>query len=191
MEEVFRYLEEWFEDYLERLRKLCRQPSVAAQDLGMAETAQMVQELLEELGAETQMVETSGYPVVYGGLRGRGEKTLAFYNHYDVQPPEPLEEWDSGPFAAEVRDGKLFARGAVDNKGNLIARIAAVAAYLKVHGELPLTVKFIVEGEEEIGSPHLGEFAAAHPDLVQSDGCIWEFGDKDFQERPQIYLGLK
>ena len=191
MEEVFRYLEEWFEQHLERLRELCRQPSVAAQDLGMAETARMVKGLLEEIGAETQLIETGGYPVVYGELHGRGEKTLAFYNHYDVQPPEPLELWDSDPFAPEVREGKLFARGAADNKGNLIARIAAVEAYLKVHGELPLTVKFIVEGEEEIGSPHLGEFAEAYPDLVEADGCIWESGDKDFRERPQIYLGLK
>jgi len=191
MERIFNYLEEHFEGYLDKLRRLCRQPSVAAQGLGMAEAAQMVQELLEELGAETQMVETSGYPVVYGELHGHGEKTLAFYNHYDVQPPEPLEEWDSDPFAAEIREGKLFARGVADNKGNLIARIAAVEAYLKVHSELPLTVKFIVEGEEEIGSPHLGEFAERHPKLVRADGCIWEFGYKDFQERPQVYLGLK
>lgn len=191
MERIFDYLEEWFEDYLEELKRICRQPSVAAQNLGMAETAQMVKELLEGIGAETQLIETGGYPLVYGELRGRGERTLTFYNHYDVQPPEPLDEWDSGPFAAEVRQGKLFARGAADNKGNLVARVAAVEAYRKVHGELPLNVKFIVEGEEEIGSPHLGEFADRHPDLVESDGCIWEFGDKDFRERPQVYLGLK
>jgi acetylornithine deacetylase/succinyl-diaminopimelate desuccinylase-like protein len=191
MEKIFSYLEKHFEEHRDKLRELCRQPSVAAQDLGMAEAAQMVQELLEELGVETRLIETGGYPVVYGELPGQRSKTLTFYNHYDVQPPEPLEEWDSGPFAAEVHDGRLFARGAADNKGNLIARIATVAAYRAVHGKLPLTIKFIVEGEEEIGSPHLGEFAERHPELVRADGYIWEFGDKDFKERPQIYLGLK
>jgi len=191
MEKIFSYLEKHFEEYRDKLRELCRQPSVAAQGLGMAETARMVQELLAGIGAEVQLIETGGYPLVYGELPGQRSKTLTFYNHYDVQPPEPLEEWDSGPFAAEVRDGRLFARGAADNKGNLIARIATVAAYLKVHGELPLNVKFIVEGEEEIGSPHLGEFAERHPELVRADGYIWEFGDRDFKERPQVYLGLK
>ncbi|HIC95477.1 TPA: M20/M25/M40 family metallo-hydrolase, partial [Candidatus Bipolaricaulota bacterium] len=103
----------------------------------------------------------------------------------------PLEEWSSDPFSAEVREGRLFARGAADNKGNIIARLAAVEAYLKVYGELPLGVKFIIEGEEEIGSPHLGEFAEVHPGLVQADGYIWEFGYKDLKERPHLYLGLK
>ena len=117
IERIFRHLEEHFDEHLEKLRELCRQPSVAAQGLGMAEVAQMVKELLEGLGAETRLIETSGYPVVYGELAGRGEKTLAFYNHYDVQPPEPLEEWSSDPFSAEVREGRLFARGAADNKG--------------------------------------------------------------------------
>jgi acetylornithine deacetylase/succinyl-diaminopimelate desuccinylase-like protein len=157
----------------------------------MLETADMVRALLEELGAHVDVVPTEGYPVVFGELAGEGTTTLALYDHYDVQPPEPLELWHSDPFAAEVRDGRIWARGVADNKGNLVARACAVAAYRAVRGKLPLNVKFLVEGEEEIGSPHLGAFAEAHPDRVAADGCIWEAGYKDVRGRPTISLGLK
>jgi acetylornithine deacetylase/succinyl-diaminopimelate desuccinylase-like protein len=122
---------------------------------------------------------------------GEGERTLLFYNHYDVQPPEPLDEWHSDPFAAEVRDGALFARGVADNKGNIAARIAAVDAYLAARGKLPCKVKFIIEGEEEIGSPSLPAFADANRDLVQADACVWEAGYADLEGRREIYLGVK
>jgi acetylornithine deacetylase/succinyl-diaminopimelate desuccinylase-like protein len=115
-----------------------------------------------------------------------------FYNHYDVQPPEPLELWDSPPFAADIRDGHLYARGAADNKGNLVARLAAVEAWLAVRAEgLPLSVLFVVEGEEEIGSPNLGRFAEENQARLRADGCIWESGYKDTKGRPEILLGVK
>ncbi|MFQ6059330.1 MAG: M20/M25/M40 family metallo-hydrolase [Anaerolineae bacterium] len=190
------------EEYVERLQALCRQPSIAAQDVGMEETGQMVVAMLEGIGAQVQVIPTSGQPcgtgtipqgrpVVYGHLAGAGDKTLSFYNHYDVQPPEPLEAWESDPFAAEIRQGRLYARGASDNKGDLVARICALDAYQAVAGELPLNVKFIIEGEEEIGSPHLGEFAQAHSDLLAADGCIWEGSYRDPRGRLEIWLGVK
>jgi acetylornithine deacetylase/succinyl-diaminopimelate desuccinylase-like protein len=151
----------------------------------------MVRGLLSEIGAETQVLQTQGYPVVFGQIGGEASKTLSFYDHYDVQPPDPLELWKSDPFAAEIREGRIWARGVADNKGNLVARACAVEAYQKVRGTLPLRVKFVVEGEEEIGSPHLSAFAAAHSDLLAADGCIWEAGYKDTQGRPEIYLGVK
>ncbi len=114
-----------------------------------------------------------------------------FYNHYDVQPPEPLELWDSPPFAAEIRDGHLYARGVADNKGNLVARLAAVEAWLAVRGELPLNVVFVAEGEEEIGSPNLGPFAEENIPKLRPDGCIWEAGYKDTKDRLEITLGAK
>ena len=114
-----------------------------------------------------------------------------FYNHYDVQPPEPLDQWHSPPFAAEIRDGHFYARGVADNKGNLVARLAAVEAWRAVRGGLPLDVLFVVEGEEEIGSPHLGAFAARHRDRLQADGCIWESGYRDGRGRLEILLGVK
>ena len=177
-------------DYLDRLSRICQQPSIAAQGTGMAETASLVEQMLRDIGADVRQMPTAGYPVVYAEI-GEGERTLLFYNHYDVQPPEPLDEWHSDPFAAEVRDGALYARGVADNKGNIIARIAAVDAYLAARGKLPCRVKFIIEGEEEIGSPSLPAFAEANRDLVQADACVWEAGYADLEGRREIYLGVK
>ncbi|CAN0392210.1 unnamed protein product, partial [Phaeothamnion confervicola] len=169
-----------------------RQPSVAAQNVGMAETAELMRGHLERLGFSPELVDTrGGYPVVYGEKRGASDRTLSFYDHYDVQPAEPLDQWESDPWAAEIRDGRIWARGVSDNKGNIAARFAAIEAWEAVRGPLPLTVKFIIEGEEEIGSPHLSNFAEDHPDLCRADACIWEFGGRDIDGRPQIHLGLK
>jgi acetylornithine deacetylase/succinyl-diaminopimelate desuccinylase-like protein len=191
MQDVYDYIDRHAYEYMEQLRALCRQPSIAAQNEGMIETADMVTTLLGRISSDVRLLPTAGFPVVYGAIPGRSSKTLSFYDHYDVQPPEPLELWDSEPFAAEVRDGRIWARGVADNKGNLVARACAVEAYQQVRGELPLNVKFIVEGEEEIGSPNLSAFAEAHADLLAADGCIWEAGYKDTQGRPEIYLGVK
>jgi len=113
------------------------------------------------------------------------------YNHYDVQPPDPLDLWESDPFGAEIRNGKIFARGVSDNKGNLVARICAVEAMLRERGELPVTVRFIVEGEEEVSSASLPRFVREHRDLVAADACIWESGSRDLQENVQLFLGVK
>ena len=191
MQDIFDHVDQHTDEYVERLRTLCRQPSIAAQNVGMAETADMVMALLGKVSADVRLLATGGFPVVYGGVPGRSARTLSLYDHYDVQPPDPLELWDSDPFAADVRDGRIWARGVADNKGNLVARICAVEAFQKVRGELPLSVKFIVEGEEEIGSPNLPAFAEANADLLAADGCIWEAGYKDTQGRPEIYLGVK
>lgn len=191
MRDIFEFIDKNKETYITWLQELCQQPSVAAQNRGMMETATMVEKVLKELGADTLQVQTSGYPVVYGVFNKDKTKTLSFYNHYDVQPEDPLELWESPPFAAQIRDGRIYARGVADNKGNLMARLAAVHAYQQVRGELPLQIKFIVEGEEEIGSVHLEEFVHAHKDLLQADGCIWEFGYKNADGRPQVSLGVK
>jgi acetylornithine deacetylase/succinyl-diaminopimelate desuccinylase-like protein len=192
MDKVYQFIEENKEMYIQWLQELCRQPSVAAQNRGMKETAEMVEKYLRKFTtASVEQLETSGYPVVYGEIMSEKKKTLSFYNHYDVQPEDPIELWKSGPFDAEIRDGKMFARGVADNKGNLMARIAAVHAYQQVHGELPINVKFIFEGEEEIGSVHLEEFTERYPEKLQADGCIWEFGYKNPNGRLQVSLGVK
>ncbi|HEU5298277.1 MAG TPA: M20/M25/M40 family metallo-hydrolase, partial [bacterium] len=174
----------------ERVQWLCRQPSIAAQNVGISETAKMVAQLMEDVGVRPELYATDGAPVVYGTV-GDGKPTLLIYNHYDVQPPEPLELWESPPFAADVRDGKLYARGAADNKGNLVARLCAVEAWLRTRGRLPLSIKFVVEGEEEVSSAHLHQFVRQHRDLIQADGCMWEAGGKDIQENPGLYMGAK
>ena len=173
------------------LQRFCRQPSVAAQNWGMEQMAAIVVASLRELGAETTMVHTEGYPVVVGRLSGNSTRRLAIYDHYDVQPPDPLEAWSVPPFDAVLRDGRLSARGVADNKGNLVARLWAVRAWREVFGTLPCGVTFLFEGEEEIGSPHLGAFAAANQDLMKADACLWEAGYRDAQGALSLHAGLK
>ncbi|WP_282937527.1 M20/M25/M40 family metallo-hydrolase [Paenibacillus sp. RC67] len=191
MREIFDFIEQNRDEYIRWLQQICRQPSVAAQNRGMSETAGMVEALIGQIGGKSMQIETSGFPVVYGEFLNGKKKTLSFYNHYDVQPEDPVNLWDSPPFAAEIRDGRMFARGVADNKGNLIARLAAVHAYQSVRGTLPINVKLIIEGEEEIGSLHLREFVDQHRDLVQADGCIWEFGYKNADGSLQASFGVK
>lgn len=192
LSDVFQYIDDHKDEYIRLLQGMLRQPSIAAQSLGMQEMADKVSDDLRALGAEPRQVDTrGGFPVVYAELAGTADRTLSFYDHYDVQPADPLDEWESDPWAGEIRDGRIWARGVADNKGNIAARFAAIDAFRKVRGELPLNVKFIIEGEEEIGSPHLQNFIDDNPDLCQADACIWEFGGRDIDGQPQIHLGLK
>jgi acetylornithine deacetylase/succinyl-diaminopimelate desuccinylase-like protein len=178
--------------FIHELQDFCRQPSIAAQNVGMREMARKVLARLVLLGAQARIIEVEGgAPVVYGEI-GNGTRTLMIYNHYDVQPPDPLELWETGPWDATVRDGKLFARGTADDKGDLMARIHAVEAYLATIGPLPLKIKFVVEGEEEIGSVHLPEFVRQNRDLLHgTDGCLWESGSKNVNEQPVFCCGVK
>ncbi|MBI3913257.1 MAG: M20/M25/M40 family metallo-hydrolase [Chloroflexi bacterium] len=180
------------ERFIAELQDFCRQPSIAAQNVGMREMAKKVMERLERLGASARLIEVqNGAPVVYGEI-GSGARTLMIYNHYDVQPPEPLDEWTSPPWDAAIRGGKLFARGVADNKANLLCRIQAMEAYRVAIGELPVKIKFVLEGEEEIGSIHLPQFVAENRALLaDADGCLWEAGYKDINDRPVLACGLK
>jgi acetylornithine deacetylase/succinyl-diaminopimelate desuccinylase-like protein len=157
----------------------------------MEDTAQYFKDLMGSYGIDARMIPTKGYPVVYGEVKGKSEKTVLFYNHYDVQPPDPLEEWESDPFGADIRDGKIYGRGVSDNKGNACARIQAIGTMLKLRKELPLTVKFLIEGEEEIGSPSLSDFVEENTDLLRADYGVWESGYMNPNGRPGIYLGVK
>jgi acetylornithine deacetylase/succinyl-diaminopimelate desuccinylase-like protein len=188
---VDEYLAAHLDESLEELARLCRQPSVAAQGLGMAECAELTAGLLREHGFEAGIMPSDGFPVVYGEAAGASEKTLLFYNHYDVQPAEPLELWDSPPFEPTRRDGKLYARGVGDDKGHIVSRLAAIRAIRAIHGELPCRVKFVIEGEEEIGSNNLPAFISRHRDLLRADGCIWEFGGVNYEGQPFTYLGMR
>ncbi|HEX4834857.1 MAG TPA: M20/M25/M40 family metallo-hydrolase [bacterium] len=192
MKDVLAHIDAQKDEYVRRLQALCRQPSISAQGIGLAETAAQVAALMTEAGIQARVIPVpDGAPVVYGEVKGKSPRTLMFYNHYDVQPPDPVEEWTSAPFGAEIRDEKIYARGAADNKGNLVARICAVEALLRVQGELPVTVRFIVEGEEEIGSVTLPRFIREHDDLVVANACIWESGYRDIRENVVLSLGVK
>ncbi|WP_367924898.1 M20/M25/M40 family metallo-hydrolase [uncultured Ruthenibacterium sp.] len=192
LKELYDYVDAHAQEYIELLQKFCRQPSISAQNLGIREMVDMIQEEMHSIGVNPEIIETSGNPIIYAELPGKNsERTLSFYNHYDVQPAEPLEEWKSDPFGAEIRDGKMYARGATDNKGSLLSRLCAVKAYQAVYGKLPLNLKFIYEGEEEIGSPHLSEFAQKYPDRLKTDGFAWEGGSKQLNGPLEVCFGVK
>ncbi|WP_322791299.1 M20/M25/M40 family metallo-hydrolase [Bellilinea sp.] len=188
---IDRYLEEHLEESIAELSRFCEQPSVSAQNWGIEDTARMVEKMLKKRGFETHIIPTAGAPVVTAFRAGKSPRTLLFYNHYDVQPPEPLELWESPPFQPTLRDGKLFARGVSDDKGHLLSRLFAIDAILAEYGELPCNIRFVVEGEEEIGSPNLKPFMEAHASNLQADACIWEFGGVDHRDVPVQYLGLR
>ncbi|MGI6627583.1 MAG: M20/M25/M40 family metallo-hydrolase [Bacillota bacterium] len=186
------YIGRNFDGFVSELQEAVRKPSIAAQNIGMNEAAEHFKTLMESYGIKARLIPTEGgYPCVYGEVKGRSNKTLLFYDHYDVQPPDPLDEWESDPFDGDIRDGKIYARGVSDNKGNACARIQAVGTILKLRGELPLTVKFLIEGEEEIGSPHLGQFIKDNAGLLRADYGVWESGYMSQNGRPGMYLGVK
>jgi acetylornithine deacetylase/succinyl-diaminopimelate desuccinylase-like protein len=181
------------DSYLNELIEFLRMPTVSARgEMGpMQDAADWLIRRLQSLGAETQLLESAGFPIVYGEIKGDSPRSILFYNHYDVQPPEPYEAWSSDPFEPAIRDGYLFARGSDDNKGSLMSRIHAVEAILRERGSLPVTVKFLFEGEEESGSPSLPATVERYRDLLASDACIWENARRDDAGNPSVALGNK
>jgi acetylornithine deacetylase/succinyl-diaminopimelate desuccinylase-like protein len=184
------YLEANLDRSLAELGRLVAQPSISAQKIGLHECAALVGEMLKARGFSVQIYPTAGSPIVFAERKGKSDKTLLIYNHYDVQPPEPLELWETPPFEPSIRDGKMYGRGVSDDKGHLVSRLHAIDALL-AEGELPCTVKFIIEGEEETASINLAKFVNEHTDLLQADACLWEFGGVDHTDTPQEYLGLR
>ncbi|UQS86134.1 M20/M25/M40 family metallo-hydrolase (plasmid) [Nicoliella spurrieriana] len=166
--------------------------SISAQNQEIPETADWLVQQFNALNAQqaTKWNDQGGNPVVFAEFKGHSDKTILFYNHYDVQPPEPLAEWRSDPFEPTVNDGKIYARGICDDKGELMSRLTAIQ-YFQTHGGLPVNVKFFVEGGEEVGSPHIEDYVAAHREALSSDVCIWEGGGKDENDHFQITCGLK
>ena len=191
MQDIYRYIDQHKDDFISRAQRLVRQPSVAAQGIGVKETSAIVMQMLESIGAKARRLDAGGQPVVFGELNAGAPRTLSLYNHYDVQPAEPLDLWKHDPWKAEVHDGKIFGRGIADDKGDFVARICAIEAIQKTRGRMPINLKFIVEGEEEIGSPHLEHFAERYKDLLKADACLWEGGGKNANETPEIALGCK
>ncbi len=185
------YLEKNMDQSLDELKRYVSQPSISAQNIGLKECSQLVKQMLEKRGFKAEVMSTDGAPVVFAERKGKGNKTLLIYNHYDVQPPEPLDLWESPPFEPEVRNGKMYGRGVSDDKSHLTSRLFAIDAILKEEGELPCNIKFIVEGEEETASVHLHDFVRDHMDKLKADACIWEFGGVDHRDMPMQYLGLR
>ena len=186
-----RFLEDRLDASLAELSRLVAQPSVAAQGLGMEACAGLVARMFEARGFAAEILPTGGPPVVVAERAGTSDRTLLVYNHYDVQPPEPLELWTSPPFEPARRDGRLYGRGVSDDKGHIVARLHALDALLAVDGELPCRVKFVIEGEEEVSSVHLPEFVRRNAKRLAADACLWEFGSVDHREVPLQYAGMR
>ena len=192
MTSIDAFLSTNFDHYIAELTELCAQESISARREGTQECAELVGRLLARHGLRVERFETPGNPVMVGRASGRSGRTLLCYNHYDVQPPEPLELWTTPPFEPTVRDGALYARGAADDKGELVARLAALDAVRAAHeGELPCNLLFVVEGEEEIGSPTVAQFVRDHRDVLACDGSIWEGGGIGPDGAPDLVLGAR
>jgi acetylornithine deacetylase/succinyl-diaminopimelate desuccinylase-like protein len=180
-------------DARELLEVLCREPSISAEGRALETTASLVEELLAGSGFETNQLRVEGGPpAVYGEQRGRSDFTLLLYNHYDVQPPDPLDLWESPPFEPTLRDGKLFARGTADNKGEVAVRLAVIRSLREQLGELPISIRWIIEGEEEVLSPHFDEIVRLNAEALRADACLWEGAPARLSDgRPAIALGSR
>lgn len=174
------------------LFRLLAQPSISAQNIGVTECTQLEMEILRNAGLQPRLLQTSGHPMVYAEwLEAPGKPTVLFYGHYDVQPPDPLELWESPPFEPTIRNGRIYCRGVADNKAQHFSHIAAIAAWLEVTGSLPVNVKIILEGEEEIGSPHLEEAIANYRDLLGADLVYTSDGPVTDAAYPELSFGVR
>ncbi|WP_413760563.1 M20/M25/M40 family metallo-hydrolase [Streptomyces sp. MMBL 11-3] len=189
--DVLARIEERRQEYVDLLIDYVSRPSVSASGEGVTDVAHYIRDRMEAFGLDTRLIPTAGAPMVFGQRTGAGGPTLLLYGHYDVQPADPADGWTSDPFTPVIRDGRVYARGAADNKGQHLAQLLAVEAFLSCHGQLPCTVKVLLEGEEEIGSPRMPEFVAEHGDLLAADLVVVSDGPVDPSGRPMISLGVR
>lgn len=189
---VFDYIDQQRQPFIDRLLAYVRQPSISAHGIGMAETADFLLERLQALGMEAQLMPTAGWPMVLGRrFDAPGKPTVLLYGHYDVQPADPLEEWLSPPFEPTIRDGRIYARGVGDNKGQHFAQLLALEALLAHQDKLPCNVIVLLEGEEEIGSPHIANFIRQHGDLLRCDLVVTADGPVHESGRSCIMFGVR
>jgi acetylornithine deacetylase/succinyl-diaminopimelate desuccinylase-like protein len=191
MAAVSDYIDEHFEETIDKLVKWCSQPSVSTEHVGVEAMLELAAAGFRESGFDVKLFPTEGYPIILAGAGPADAPTILIYNHYDVQPAGDPAEWSSDPFKPEVRDGKMYGRGVADTKSNIVSRLDALNAVRALRGSLPVRVLWLLEGEEEIGSPHLDNFIAEHHDELRAEGCVWEFGTYTWDGTPNITLGLK
>ena len=189
--EIKQALERNRDRYLGWLTEACSIQSLADQPDELTRMASWLEHRFAGLGADQERLTYEDAPEALLARFGSGDRTVLIYDHYDVQPVDPLHLWESKPFEPEVRDGRFFARGSADNKGDLVARIAALDLYKEVKGQLPINIKFLVEGEEETGSRSFEGIVEDYGDKLAADGCIWEGMGIDHAGRPELVFGAK
>ncbi|AOO82599.1 M20/M25/M40 family metallo-hydrolase [Bosea vaviloviae] len=189
---VFEHIETNRASFLDRLIAYLRHPSISAENIGIAEVGALLVDMLSDIGLETSLMPTAGHPMVVARWeKAPGKPTVLLYGHYDVQPPDPLEKWLSPPFEPTIRDGRLYARGVGDNKGQHFAQILAIESHLKVHGALPCNVILMLEGEEEIGSPNIAGFVRANKDVLKADLAVTADGPRHASGAAAIKFGSR
>jgi acetylornithine deacetylase/succinyl-diaminopimelate desuccinylase-like protein len=189
---VFAYVDAHRQAFLGRLIDYVSRPSISAHGMGIGQVAEYIAGIMEEMGLQTQIMPTAGWPMVLGTYGDKSDlPTVLLYGHYDVQPPDPLDAWISPPFTPTIRDGRLYARGVADNKGQHFAQLLALETLMVCTGSLPCNVKVLLEGEEEVGSPHMPGFIEAHKDMLQADLVITSDGPVHTTGRSQILFGVR
>lgn len=190
---VFAYVDKRFDDFVADLTEYARVPTISAQNKAFEEGAAATVRLLERYGVRARRMAVPGGPDLVLGtvVEDPDLPTIALYNHYDVQPVDPMNEWKSDPFRPEVREGVLYGRGVADTKGNTVSQCLAQAALRETLGRPPANLRFVVEGEEEMGSPHLLPFADAHPEVFRADAATIEGCDHDERGLPLFSMGSK
>lgn len=189
------YLDQNGQRFLDEMLELLRIPSVSAKSEhkdDMRKCAELVKQRLLDSGADkAEVMETAGHPVVYGEkIVDPSKPTVLVYGHYDVQPAEPLELWHSGPFEPVIKDGKVYARGSADDKGQFYMHVKAMETMVKTDS-LTTNIKFLIEGEEEVGSPNLGAFVAQHKDLLKADVILISDSAMLSMENPSLDVGVR
>ena len=189
---VFQHIEAQRDAFLARLLAYVAMPSISAQGVGMDAVAGFLLDTLRGMGFDAQAVPTPGWPIVLGHRTDApGAPTVLLYGHYDVQPPDPLDAWLSPPFAPEIRAGRIYGRGVGDNKGQHFAQLLAIESLLAVHGRLPCNVVVLLEGEEEVGSPHIAAFVRAQRNLLACDLVVTADGPVHESGRACILFGVR
>ena len=192
MSAVIDFLRSRRERSLAELVEYLRKPAISTLGVGVEASAEHLAGLMRDAGIEARILPTGGIPLVYGEMRGPADApTMLIYGHYDVQPADMAEGWSSEPFEPEAREGRLYARGAGDNRGQHFARIKAAEAYHRTNTALPVSLKFLIEGEEEMGSPHLREFIRGNKELLKADIACSSDGSLHPSGRPTIALGCR
>ena len=195
MKNIIDYIESHRDEYLEELQAFLRIPSISTDSThrqDMQRAAEYVKEQLDRSGMMAEIVPTQGHPIVFGERIEQADRpTVLIYGHYDVQPVDPIDLWETSPFEPDIRNDCLFARGSADDKGQVFIHLKSTQAFLEVAGELPLNIKFLVEGEEEIGSPNLQPFVDSHLERLTADAVMISDSTMSSKETPSIGYGLR
>jgi len=193
-DKTLQFIEQNKERFLDELKTFLKIPSVSADSKykdDLIKCAQWLVQHLKDLGCDSRLIETAGHPIVYAEAKGQADRTLLIYGHYDVQPPDPLDKWQSPPFEPTIRDGFIYARGATDDKGQLFAHLKAVEALQKTSGKLPCNLIFLFEGEEECGGDNLTDYIKDNKDNLKADAVIISDTAMYDEKTPAITYALR